>query len=71
MGVKTFGKGSVQFVFELADHSSIRITHAHWFTPNHNPIHEVGLTPDFVVENDPNQPNNDVQLAKALEILTR
>ncbi len=45
IGEPTFGKGSVQLVYELVDGSSLHVTNAHWFTPNHNAIDGVGLTP--------------------------
>lgn len=50
LGVKTFGKGSVQEVETFADGSSIRMTIAKWHTPNGRSIDEIGLTPDIVVE---------------------
>lgn len=50
LGEATFGKGSVQLVHELVDGSSLHVTSAHWFTPNHHAIEGVGLTPDLVIE---------------------
>lgn len=50
VGEKTFGKGSVQLVYELADHSSLHVTNAQWFTPNRRQITGQGLVPDKVVE---------------------
>ncbi|MBI5753696.1 S41 family peptidase [Candidatus Peregrinibacteria bacterium] len=50
MGVKTFGKGSVQEVEKFSDGSSLRVTIAKWFTPNNRTINKVGLIPDVVVE---------------------
>jgi carboxyl-terminal processing protease len=49
LGEKSFGKGSVQNIHQLSDGSSARITIAHWFTPNQSGIHEVGITPQYVV----------------------
>ena len=49
LGEKTFGKGSVQSVHQLADESEARITIAHWLTPNKRAIHQVGITPEYVV----------------------
>ncbi|MBP8252394.1 MAG: S41 family peptidase [Herpetosiphon sp.] len=49
LGVKTFGKGSVQSVHQLSDKSEARITIAHWLTPAKRAIHQVGITPDYVV----------------------
>ncbi len=50
LGTTTAGKGSLQNVHRLRDESSVRITIAHWFTPDNNRIHQRGLTPDYRVE---------------------
>lgn len=50
VGEKTFGKGSVQLIYELADKSSLHVTSAQWFTPKRRQISGQGLTPDIVVE---------------------
>ncbi len=50
MGKTSYGKGSVQNVHKLRDNSSVRITIAHWFTPERQEIQGVGIPPDFVVE---------------------
>ncbi len=50
VGERTFGKGSVQLIYELADASSLHITNAQWFTPNRRPISGSGLAPDIAVE---------------------
>lgn len=50
IGMQTFGKGSVQLVYDLSDGSSIHVTSARWFTPNRHQIDQQGLTPDIVVE---------------------
>ncbi len=49
IGSKTFGKGSVQLVFDLSDGSSVHVTSARWFTPNHHQIDQSGLEPDIPV----------------------
>ncbi|MBI3016907.1 MAG: S41 family peptidase [Deltaproteobacteria bacterium] len=50
VGVKTFGKGSVQQVIELDDKSGLKLTVAKYYTPNGRSIQEKGLDPDIVVE---------------------
>jgi len=50
MGIKTFGKGTVQAVEYLEDGSSLRITIAKWLTPNGTDVNKIGLEPDIVVD---------------------
>ncbi|MBF0144406.1 MAG: S41 family peptidase [Magnetococcales bacterium] len=50
MGTKSFGKGSVQTIIPLEDGSGLRLTTAHYFTPNGTSIQAKGITPDIVVE---------------------
>lgn len=50
IGTQTYGKASVQLLFDLSDGSSLHVTNAHWLTPNRRDINGVGLTPDLVVE---------------------
>lgn len=47
---KTFGKGSVQLVFDLTDGSSVHVTSARWLTPNRQQLDQTGLEPDVLVE---------------------
>jgi carboxyl-terminal processing protease len=58
VGVKTFGKGSVQSIRPLRDGSAIRITTAKYYTPSHRTIHGKGIEPDHVVEMTPEQMRN-------------
>ncbi|HNS40976.1 MAG TPA: S41 family peptidase, partial [Promineifilum sp.] len=46
---RTFGKGSVQMVFDLSDGSSVHVTSARWLTPNHHQIDQSGLEPNIEV----------------------
>ena len=50
VGVKSFGKGSVQSVIPLPDGSALRLTTAKYFTPSGVCINGIGITPDVVVE---------------------
>ncbi len=68
VGVKTFGKGLVQTVFPLHDGGALKLTTQKYFTPSGTDINEVGITPDYEVQNDPNN-NQDLQLDKAVEVL--
>jgi len=49
-GSKTFGKGSVQLIFDLSDGSSVHVTSSRWYTPNGTQIDELGLEPDVAIE---------------------
>ena len=70
IGTQTFGKGIVQSLFPLSDGSAVKITVSRYYTPEGNNIHEVGITPDLVVEQGEN-PEVDNQLQKAIEVLSR
>jgi carboxyl-terminal processing protease len=48
-GTRTYGKGSMQSVYSLADGSSIRITDRLWLTPNKHSIGKVGISPNVTV----------------------
>jgi carboxyl-terminal processing protease len=50
VGQRTFGKGSVQLVFDLSDGSSVHVTSARWFTPDRHQLDQQGLEPDIAVE---------------------
>lgn len=71
IGMKSFGKGSVQEVINLRDGSFLKVTIAHWLTPKGSFISEVGLAPDIKVEfsEEDFKQGKDPQLAKALEII--
>jgi carboxyl-terminal processing protease len=71
VGQKTYGKGSVQQVFDLSDGSSVHITASKWLTPNRRQIDGYGLAPDVEVpisDEDRNQ-GRDPQLERAIEEL--
>ena len=70
IGTQTFGKGIVQSLFPLSDGSAVKITVSRYYTPAGNNIHEVGITPDIIVEAD-RESETDVQLQKAIEVLSR
>jgi carboxyl-terminal processing protease len=71
VGEKTYGKGSVQQVFDLSDGSSVHITAAKWLTPDRRQIDGQGLMPDLevsITEEDRSQ-GRDTQLERAIEYL--
>jgi carboxyl-terminal processing protease len=46
LGERTFGKGSVQHLYENADLSQLKLTVAEYFTPGDHSIQSVGIPPD-------------------------
>ncbi len=52
VGVKSYGKGTVQIPITFEDGSSFKYTIAEWLTPKEEHINNVGITPDVVVELD-------------------
>ncbi|MFZ3080049.1 MAG: S41 family peptidase [Bellilinea sp.] len=72
VGTTTYGKGTVQSWSTLVDNQgAIKVTIAHWLTPNERQIHGIGLTPDVEVQltEEDIKANLDPQLDKAVEIL--
>ena len=74
VGVKTYGKGTIQKLHELSDGSYVKYTVQAWLTPNGNRIEKDGITPTVEVElSDAYYENsiaaNDNQLQQALELL--
>lgn len=70
IGVKSFGKGTIQDAKDFDDGSGVHITIAKWLTPNKAWVHGKGLEPDINVplteEDIKNQ--KDLQLDKAIEL---
>ncbi len=73
IGKKSFGKGSVQEVFNLPGGTSVRITTARWLTPNGKDLGKEGVTPDIDIERTKEQIENkeDPQMDAALELLSK
>lgn len=71
VGVKSFGKGSVQELVDLPENTAIKVTIAKWLTPKGANINKNGLEPDVKVERTAEQveAKQDPQLDKALELL--
>ncbi len=68
IGQQTYGKGSVQLVFTLSDNSSVHVTNARWYTPDHTVIDGgMGLKPD--IELQPGTDGSDPELARAITYL--
>ncbi|WP_336866220.1 S41 family peptidase [Peribacillus frigoritolerans] len=50
IGIKSFGKGTVQTAEDFEDGSNFKYTAAKWLTPEGNWIHKKGIKPDITVK---------------------
>jgi carboxyl-terminal processing protease len=71
VGVKSFGKGSVQQVEDFKDGSELKVTIARWYTPDGKNIDKQGIKPDVTVtiSDADAAAGKDPQKDKALQIL--
>lgn len=69
IGEKTFGKGSVQWVYDLSDGSSLHITVAQWFTPGYRKVEGNGLEPNIKLQCT--APKGDACVEEALNFLEK
>ncbi|NLC25893.1 MAG: S41 family peptidase [Fastidiosipila sp.] len=78
IGEKTYGKGVGTLTWTLDDDSAIQVTSFEYFLPEGESINEIGLLPDEEIALDEDvankpinqlSPEEDAQLAKAVEIL--
>ena len=70
VGIKTFGKGTVQQPEDFSDGSGIHITVAKWLLPSGKNIHGEGVEADVKVEDTSEiGSDKDPQLDKAIEVL--
>ncbi len=49
IGQRSFGKGSVQQIFDLNDGSALKLTIADYLTPGNISIQDIGITPDIML----------------------
>jgi carboxyl-terminal processing protease len=75
VGAKTFGKGVMQTLTPLPDGAAIKITTAHYLTPNHRDINLRGIDPDVAVDENRDARFGDVatdaQLRAAISLLQK
>jgi carboxyl-terminal processing protease len=72
VGMKSFGKGSVQSLFNLPDGSGVYVTIARYHTPAGTVIDHVGLEPHVEVEGEITKDHDeDRQLQRAVEELKK
>lgn len=82
VGRQTFGKWSVQSIFNVGRKNGLRLTTAKFYSPNGHTLGKIGVRPDTVVEKEeeyavgfrgPSSDGNeaDADLERALELLRR
>ncbi len=54
LGMRTFGKGSVQTIVPIPDNGALRLTTALYYTPSGKSIQDFGVTPDVKVDDSRN-----------------
>lgn len=76
MGERTFGKGSVQMLFPLADRTALlKLTTSHYYLPSGRCIHreenstEWGVDPDVTIEMTPEQMRAAIDARQDLDVL--
>lgn len=71
IGEKSFGKGSVQQLFDVTPDTSLKITIAQWLTPDGISISHEGIVPDIVVPfpDEDAKAGKDPQLDRAAQFL--
>lgn len=75
VGSRTFGKGVMQTLTPLPDGAAIKITTAHYLTPNRRDINLRGIDPDVAVEENRDahfgELDKDAQLRAAMTLLQK
>lgn len=50
VGMTSFGKGVMQTMLNLSDGGKLKVTTAHWYTPNGSSINKTGIKPDVEID---------------------
>lgn len=70
LGQQTYGKGSVQTLYDLSDGSGLKLTVSLYYTPRGRSIQQHGITPDIRVEpgevTQASRPSRESQLSRSL-----
>ena len=73
IGERTYGKGSVQSIIPLRNQGAIRLTVSKYYLPSGQSISDVGVVPDFIVEESSDafriNTETDNQLKFAIKLL--
>lgn len=70
VGETTYGKGVMQSTMELSNGGAVVLTIAKYKTTNSECYDGIGITPDYIVQNEDEDDDND-QYNKALEVITQ
>jgi len=67
VGMKSYGKGTVQEIVDLSGGASLRVTVAQWLTPKGKNLGKEGVTPDIIIDrtSEDARANKDPQLTAA------
>ena len=70
IGNKSYGKDTIQLVFDLQDKSSLHVTSAHWWIPGLVPTATgSAIEPDIVIESSSNPDGPDLYITTAIKAL--
>lgn len=74
LGQKSYGKGSVQRVFDMGKSGAVSLTVAYFTTPKGTPIHGRGLEPDVPItlpelKDRKDLPDKDIEKERAIDLL--
>ena len=73
IGERTYGKGSVQSIIPLRNEGAIRLTVSKYYLPSGQSISDIGVAPDFIVEESSDafriNTETDNQLQFAIKLL--
>ena len=71
MGIKSFGKGSVQTIVGLNNGGAVKITIAHYFTPKDRLIDGKGISPDVTLDLKGYKKKNKIEDDEKIDKITR
>ena len=69
VGTVTFGKGKVQHTYSLSNGGIVKYTSSRWLRPNGTCVDNIGITPDYIIENEYKYDNEDSENKTLLEIV--
>ncbi len=64
IGVKSYGKGTVQETDTLSSGAMVKYTTAYWLSPNGNSINTIGISPDIEEKNSDKQLDTAIKMYK-------